>query len=175
MKARALIDQARADGLELRSNGDKLKLLGPEDVVERWKPRIIASKAAILAALSEIGLSAPISDFVYSKPEIIAQAEPEPASTCSTCAHETGRGGCGEPAAAGLSNLDGVIRYHEDGGEDCPVFLSIIQPDLERRILAMAERWNYAGDDLAIALAGARSDPTGWNKVLEADENEGEK
>ena len=125
MTARALIDQARSDGLELRANGEKLKLSGPAAVVERWQPRIVASKAAILAALSEIGLSAPISDFVSSKPEIIAQSEPEPASTCSTCAHETGRGGCGEPVAAGLSDLEGVICYHPTGGDGCPTWLAV--------------------------------------------------
>jgi len=52
MTALALIDQARADGLELRRNGDKLKLSGPVAVVERWKPRVVASKAEIMAALS---------------------------------------------------------------------------------------------------------------------------
>ena len=51
MTARAMIDQARADGLELRSNGDKLKLSGPSAVVKRWKPRIVASKAEIMAEL----------------------------------------------------------------------------------------------------------------------------
>lgn len=51
MTAHAMIEEARADGLELRSNGGKLKLLGPAQVVERWKPRIVASKSEILAAL----------------------------------------------------------------------------------------------------------------------------
>lgn len=41
---------------------------------------------------------------------------------CSTCAHVTGRGGCGEPVAAGLSALEGVIRYHPKGGTGCPVW-----------------------------------------------------
>lgn len=54
MSAHALLDQARADGLELQPNGDKLKLRGPADVVERWKPRIAANKPEILAALSPI-------------------------------------------------------------------------------------------------------------------------
>lgn len=103
------------------------------------------------------------------------QDEPETVRACSSCAHVTGRGGCGEPVAAGLSDLPGVIRYDLDRGTNCPAWLATIPGDLEARILAMAKRWNYSGDDLAVALAGARSDPTGWNKVLEADEIEGEK
>ena len=48
-----LIDQARADGLELTPNGDKLKLRGPAEVIERWKPRLAEQKAGILAALTQ--------------------------------------------------------------------------------------------------------------------------
>lgn len=102
------------------------------------------------------------------------QATPEQAHTaCNTCTHATGRGGCGEPVAAGLSDLDGVICYSPDQGATCPAWLATIPGDLEARILAMAKRWNYSGDDLAAALAGARTDPDGWRKVVETDENEG--
>lgn len=54
MSALALIDQARADGLELHPNGDRLKLIGSAAVVEKWKPQIAANKPGILAALSTI-------------------------------------------------------------------------------------------------------------------------
>lgn len=54
MTAHALIEEARADGLQLRRNGDKIKLIGPAEVVERWKLRIVASKPEILAALLPI-------------------------------------------------------------------------------------------------------------------------
>jgi len=57
-----------------------------------------------------------------------------------------------------------------NGSRDCPAWLASIPPDLEARILAMAERWNYSGDDLAAVLAGARADPDGWRKVVETDE-----
>ena len=96
------------------------------------------------------------------------QTKANPPTSCDTCAHVTGRGGCGEPVAAGLSNVAGVIVYHDTGGKDCSAWLAIIPTDLEARILAMAERWNYSGDDLAVALAGARADPAGWRKVLES-------
>ena len=102
------------------------------------------------------------------------QAEPEAAHiSCTTCAHVTGRGGCGEPVAAGLSDVVGVIVYHDASGTYCPAWLAIIPGDLEARIRAMAERWNYSGDDLASALAGARSDPAGWWRVVEFHEQEG--
>ena len=48
-----LIDQARADGLELVPNGDRLKLRGQAEVIERWKPRLAEHKAGILAALTQ--------------------------------------------------------------------------------------------------------------------------
>lgn len=102
--------------------------------------------------------------------EPVDQVEPEPARACSTCAHITGRGGCGEPVAAGLSDLEGVIRYHPHRGAGCPVWLATLDGELERRILAMAERWGYSGDELALALGAARSDPEGWRRVVESDE-----
>jgi|GEM_PF-5639624 len=46
----------------------------------------------------------------------------------------------------------------------------IINADLKRRILAMAERWHYTGDELALVLEYASQDPVGWLKVVEADE-----
>jgi hypothetical protein len=107
-------------------------------------------------------------DAVAAEP--INLATPEPARACSSCTHATGRSGCGDPVAAGLA---GVIRYGTDQGATCPALLATISPDLERRILALAERWNYSGEDLALTLAGARADPAGWRKVVEADEQGG--
>jgi len=52
MNAHALIEEARADGLELLPKGGILKLIGASNVVERWKPRIVASKPEIMAALT---------------------------------------------------------------------------------------------------------------------------
>lgn len=116
------------------------------------------------------------AEILERHPEAIAaepfnQAAPEPAHTsCSTCTHACRSGCCGEPVAAGLSNLPGVIRYSPDQGATCPAWLAIIPGDLERRILAMAERWGYSGDELALALGAARSDPEGWRRVVESDE-----
>ena len=102
--------------------------------------------------------------------EPINQAAPKPACTsCATCTHVTGRGGCGEPVAAGLSDVVGVIRYSPDGGATCPAWLARLDQELERRIRAMAQRLGGSDDDLAAALAGARIDPQGWWRVLEAE------
>ena len=49
-------------------------------------------------------------------------------------------------------------------------FPSSLDVDLERRILAMAERWDYSGDELALVLEYASQDSAGWLKVIEADE-----
>lgn len=118
------------------------------------------------------------ADILERHPEAIAAepinlATPEPARACSTCAHACRSGCCGEPVAAGLSDVVGVIRYSPDQGTTCPAWLATLPGDLERRILAMAERWGCSGDELAAALAGARTDPGGWHKVVEADEKEG--
>ncbi|EFK95921.1 hypothetical protein LDC_2061 [sediment metagenome] len=193
MTAAALIEQARADGLELRTDGDKLKVSGLADAVERWKPRIVASKPEILTALSaprstwwlvhfldgapvEVWTDPPATqaEVLQGRPDAIAaqplhQAAQTPIPACSTCSRATYRGACGEPVAAGLSDLPGVIRYSPDQGTTCPAWLATIPGDLEARILAMAERWHYSGDDLEAALAGARSDPDGWRKVEDAD------
>jgi len=72
--------------------------------------------------------------------------------------------------AAGLSDLPGVIRYSPDQGVTCLAWLATLDGELEKRILAMAERWGYSGDDVALALRAARSDPDGWRRVVEADE-----
>jgi hypothetical protein len=52
--------------------------------------------------------------------QTLHQAAQSPISACSSCVHVTGRGGCGEPVAAGLSDLPGVIRYSPDQGATCP-------------------------------------------------------
>ena len=114
------------------------------------------------------------AEVLQGRPDAIAaqplhQDAPAPITACSTCSRATYRGACGEPLAAGLSDLDGVIQYHGNGGKGCPAWLATLAADLEACILAMAKRWNYSGDDLAAALAGARSDPDGWLLVVEAD------
>lgn len=105
--------------------------------------------------------------------EPFTPATPEPARACSTCSHICRSGCCGNPVAAGLSDLEGVIRYHPHQGEGCPAWLATLDRELERRILAMAERCGCSGDELAQALDAARKEPDGWRRVLEAYENEG--
>ncbi len=198
MTVAALIKQAGADGMRLWADGEGLAYEGPADVVERWKPRIVANKPEILASLQPAprstwwlvnyldGASAEVwtnppateAEILDRRPDAIAaqtlhQAAQTGTTACSTCSRATYRGACGEPVASGLSGLDGVICYHDQGGKDCPTWMGSIPSDLEARIHAMAERGQYSGDDLAAALACARSDPDGWRKVVEADEQIG--
>lgn len=104
------------------------------------------------------------------------QPAPAPAPACVTCLHRPPRhradetAPCGNPVAAGLSDLPGVIRYSPDQGASCPAWQAALDPDQERRIRAMAARWQYTDEELALALDGARSDPDGWRRVVAFDE-----
>ena len=118
------------------------------------------------------------ADILERHPEAIAAepfepATPEPTRACSSCAHACRSGCCGEPVAAGLSDLPGVIRYHPDQGATCPAWLATIPGDLEARIRSMAERWGHSGDDLALVLDAARQDPEGWLRMFEVDDRGG--
>ncbi len=192
MTTSALIEEARADGLELRINGEKLKLLGPVEVVERWKPRIVASKPEILAALSaprstwwlvhypdrepvEVACFPDVShdEILERHPDAIA-AEPIPlrsnetSRACSTCEHVTRRGGCGEPVKAGLSDLPGVIFYGPDKGATCPAWLASIPDDLMDMIQVQSSRYAFDDDDLRLMHQAARTDRDGLRVLLVA-------
>lgn len=45
-----------------------------------------------------------------------------------------------------------------------------LDPDLERRIRAMAKRWRYTPAELAEVLALARENPAGWLRAVALDE-----
>lgn len=45
-----------------------------------------------------------------------------------------------------------------------------LTPDLERRIRAMAQRWQYSDAELTDVLGRARLDPTGWMCAVALDE-----
>ena len=44
-------------------------------------------------------------------------------------------------------------------------------PSLKTRIHAMAERWDYAPDELAEALSLAAADPVGWDRLCMHDQS----
>ncbi len=139
-----------------------------------WRLHFVESEPAEVASFPP----ATHAEILERHPEAIAaepinQAAPEPERACSTCAYACRSGCCGEPVAAGLSDLPGVIRYHPDQGATCPAWLASLAGDLKAGIRAMAQRRDYSGDDLALALADARVDPDGWRKVVEADEQTG--
>jgi hypothetical protein len=193
MSAHALIEEARADGLELIPKGDILKLIGASNVVERWKPRIVASKPEILAALSaprstwwlvhyldgastEVWTNPPATEteILDRRPDAIAaqplhQAAQSPISACVTCVHVTGRGGCGEPVASGLSDVVGVIVYHDGAGKDCPAWMATFPDDLEHLIEESAAYWQSNADDLSLIRETAHRDSESIRRSLLAD------
>lgn len=89
------------------------------------------------------------------------QVTPTPARSCTTCAHVCRSGCCGEPVAAGLSDLEGVIRYHADGGKGCKAWQ-------DRDPLAGAY-WGYAAEDYQRIAEVTRRDPGGVRRALLAD------
>jgi hypothetical protein len=193
--AAALIEQAGADGMNLWADGERVAYEGPAEIVERWKPRIVASKPEILAALQSASRStwwmihypdgAPVevwrdppatqAEVLQGRPDAIA-AQPlhqdavEPITACSTCSRATYRGGCGDPVAAGLSAQDGVIVYHDDGGKNCPAWLASISGDLLELIEASTKIYGYSDDDdLELIHQAARTDPVGLRLALQSD------
>lgn len=113
------------------------------------------------------------AEILERHPEAIA-AEPinrvviQSTTSCSTCEHVTRRGGCGEPVAAGLSDVVGTIRYSPDQGATCPAWLAAIPCDLLELIQAQAERFGFDDDDVALMHQAARSDPDGLRVALAA-------
>ena len=123
------------------------------------------------------------ADILERHPDALAAepfepSTPEPERACSTCGHRPPRwvasqlAPCGNPVAAGLSDLPGVIRYHPHQGSDCPAWLATLDGDLGQRIKAMAQRWGYSPAKLVQALDAARQDPNNWRRMVEADEHE---
>lgn len=191
MTAEALIKEALDDGLILKPFWGRLRLIGMAEVVEKWKPRIIASKADILATLELLPRSRwwviwfsdrtqtvyadpPINrfDLLESRPgavaaqPISAAAPPTTVTSCSACTHATYRGGCGQPLEAGLSGQSGVIAYHPAGGADCATWAAVIPPDLELLIQESASKWGWDEDDLQLMRDLARTNPVELYKVL---------
>jgi len=188
--AAALIEQVGVDGMKLWVDGERLAYEGPADVVERWKLRIVASKPEIMAALSaprstwwlihyldgapvEVWTSPPATqaEVLQSRSDAVAaqplyQAGPVPTAACSTCSRVTYRGGCGVPVPAGLSDLDGVIRYSPDQGATCPAWLASIPADLKTLIQRAGAFYEYGPEDFELIRQVARLDPDGLRLAL---------
>jgi len=96
----ALLAEAAADGVKLFADAGKLRVRGPAEAVERWRPKLVERKAELLAALSA------------------------PARTCSICLFEAG-GRCAVPLASGLSaHVPGGSARTDDGyAAKCPAFV----------------------------------------------------
>lgn len=147
MTALALIDQARADGLELRPNGDRLKLRGPADVVARWKPCIAAHKPEIMDALAATASRWWLIHFLDGAPLEVA---------------------CFPPATWAE-----ILERHPDAIAAEPINRATpaetIPPDLEHLIVRAGTYWEYSPEDYRLMREVARREPDGLRRVLEND------
>jgi len=116
------------------------------------------------------------AEILERHPEAIA-AEPiqlqrnrqDQITACSTCSHVTKRGACGEPVAAGLADMVGVIRHSGNQGAPCPAWLATIPPDLEDMIVRAGVYWEYSPEDYDLIRETARRDPDGLRLALRDD------
>jgi hypothetical protein len=194
MTALALLATLNEAGLLLEIDADGgLAVDGREDIVDRWLPSVRANKAAIVAVLAntrpscshstwglvnyldgasaEVWTNPPTTEVevLERRPDAIAaqtlhQAAQSPISACVTCVHVTGRGGCGEPVASGLSDVVGVIVYHDGAGKDCPAWMATFPDDLEHLIEESAAYWQSNADDLSLIRETAHRDPEGTRR-----------
>lgn len=88
-----IIREATVSGVNLAlSSAGTLKVTGEAEAVKLWLAIIRQHKPGILAALQ-------------------AAAQEVRPKTCRDCQHVCRSGCCGEPVRAGLSPVEGVIRY----------------------------------------------------------------
>ena len=103
MTPATIIRGAQADGVSLTlSPAGTIKATGDGAAVDCWLTVIREHKTEIIGALKT--------------------GAGRITTACKTCAYVTGRGGCGNPVEAGLSDVAGVIRYHPQEGLDCPTY-----------------------------------------------------
>lgn len=114
-------DDARANVGRIGANslGKKANTLGEGENSPAFAPPSPYCEPAAMAAISPIRPIRPEAAESALLSNGINQDGPNRTTTCSTCAHVCRSGCCGEPVAAGLSDQEGVIRYHPNNGADC--------------------------------------------------------
>jgi len=65
--------------------------------------------------------------------------------------------------------VDGLIRYHDQGGKNCSAWMATFPDDLEALIKAVATFNEYSPDDFLLIDKMKRADPDGLRLVLETD------
>lgn len=195
MSASAIIKEAISDGVNLAlTERGTIKLSGEKLALQRWTPIIKMHKPEIMVALQPATASrwrlihypdgAPVktwtdppatwTEILERHPDAVEavpinQTAQMPITSCDTCAHATYHGGCGDPIASGLSDMEGVIVYHDADGKDCSAWLASIPDDLEALIKAAATFYQHSPDDFALIDEMKRTDPDGLRLVLETD------
>lgn len=52
MTAQVLLNQARQSGLQIRSDAGQIKIAGPSELIQKWRPLLAPYKAELLALLA---------------------------------------------------------------------------------------------------------------------------
>ncbi len=73
---------------------------------------------------------------------------------------------CGIPILAGISDKDGVIRYHPQNGINCSAWEAKISLELEFLIKSSALKNNWDEDDLIRIYQLARNNPASLVNIL---------
>ena len=73
-----------------------------------------------------------------------------------------------EPASKLTDEIRSVIRAHKP--ELLRALAPALPPDLEHRIRAMGQRWNYSNGELNDALDRARFNQAAWTACVQLDE-----
>ena len=108
MSALVLLDRARADGLQIRPNGDTgIKLIGPPAAVQKWKAALAPHKPAIMLELAREGRRAKVLAMLAERPGTKYALLVEDATTDPVVA---------TVAIRGLATFDMEIPQHSYNG-----------------------------------------------------------
>ena len=111
MSARAVLREAADRGVKIGRSGALLDVVGPVDVIEELRPRIVAAKADLLAILaedSEVALVALVPAPIYRADAIIAATMAE--NLARAVANRSGWL-CARCHKIGLVDTRGVCTY----------------------------------------------------------------
>jgi hypothetical protein len=147
MNTSTLLAEVFNDGIILSASHGSLKFKGESSLIEKWKPRLVENKAAILSVISKSERASrwqvvfedgsvgrawacpPVTalDLMMAHPEIktasVAPPEPKEKPSCRNCKNSAANANCLVPVEAGLSKVDGVIYYHPENGKGCNFYV----------------------------------------------------
>lgn len=140
MNAQALIRQAQQDGLQIRADAGQVKLAGPSELIQKWRPILAPHKAELLGELAANDVAGNRSNFA------------------PVASSDKGKGvGQGRPvfdtSDANIADIDTLIqdaaRFWEYTADDLAVIrdLSARDPEALRRALMADPLRRFYGTD----------------------------